>query len=58
MFGNGDSGATPIAVKLTGLDHGQIGLRRVTHALATPWDCRPAIVVGTMAMRERATSRP
>jgi hypothetical protein len=54
MFGKGISGATPIAAKLTGRDHRQIGLQHVTQARATPWDCRSAIVGGAMVVTQRA----
>jgi len=51
MFGKGVSGARPIALKLKGIERRQTGLRHVTHAPATPSDCKCAIVggFGTMA---------
>jgi hypothetical protein len=38
MFGNGVSGARPIASKFTGVERRHSGLPHVTHAPATPWD--------------------
>jgi hypothetical protein len=46
MFGNGDSGATPIASKLTAVDRGQIGLQHVARAPAAPRNCGSAIAGG------------
>jgi hypothetical protein len=46
MAGNGVSVATPIALKLTGVERRQTGLQHVTHAPATPWAWRLAIVGG------------
>jgi hypothetical protein len=46
MFGKGVSGARPIALKLKAVERRQTGLRHVTHAPATPSDCKCAIVGG------------
>jgi len=51
IAGKDVSGARPIALKLTGVDRRQIGLRHVTHAPATPWERRWAIVGGATSLR-------
>jgi delta 1-pyrroline-5-carboxylate dehydrogenase len=38
MFGNGVSGASLIASKVTGVEHRQFGLQHITHAPLTPCD--------------------
>ena len=54
MAGKGVSGAKPIAAKAMGVDRRQTGLQHVTHAPATPWDWRSAIVGGTIVMQNRS----
>ena len=41
-----DANGLPIALKLTGVERRQTGLWHVTHAPATPSDCKCAIVGG------------
>jgi hypothetical protein len=41
-----DDRRRPIAAKAMGVDRRQTGLQHVTHAPATPWDWKSAIVGG------------
>jgi hypothetical protein len=53
MAGAGVFGANPIAAKALSIDRRQTGLQHFTHAPATPWDCKSAIVGGaTFPRRE------
>ncbi len=57
IAGNSASGVRPIAAKAMGVDRRQTGLQQGTHAPATPWDWRSAIVGGAMVTAEGSVAK-